>query len=188
MKPSVYLAGPIAGLHYDAAQDWRSAVRDALAPEIDAFSPLRSKEYLRKEGVLRDQYAYAPLSSDRGITTRDHFDCQRCDIIFCNLLGANSVSIGTVMEIAWSYSYSKPLVLLMEPSGNIQIDANYSNTGWVNLFPSETDNLSQLWSVPHTLGSAKLRIYDPSYSTQTLATVGLYIFSSSAAAGGLYWD
>jgi nucleoside 2-deoxyribosyltransferase len=119
MKPSVYLAGPIAGLHYDAAQDWRSAVRDALAPEIDAFSPLRSKEYLRKEGVLRDQYAYAPLSSDRGITTRDHFDCQRCDIIFCNLLGANSVSIGTVMEIAWSYSYSKPLVLLMEPSGNI---------------------------------------------------------------------
>ena len=48
-KPSVYLAGPIKGLTFDEGQEWRDVITDMLEPEIDAFSPLRWKQVLRKE-------------------------------------------------------------------------------------------------------------------------------------------
>ena len=35
------------------------------------------------------------------------------------MLGATRVSIGTVMEIAWGAAFHKPVVLVMEPQGNI---------------------------------------------------------------------
>lgn len=118
MTFKVYLAGPISGLTYDGAQEWRGYVKDRLAPKIAAYSPLRSKQYLRTEGVLEQSYEFNPLSSDRGIMTRDHWDCMTSDLIFCNLFGADRVSIGTVQEIAWAFAYRKPLVVVMERQGN----------------------------------------------------------------------
>lgn len=115
-RPTVYLAGPITGLEYDSAQDWRSQVVDELqVAGIDAFSPLRAKEYLRTQGALEDQYLdLHPLSSARGIMTRDRYDCTNRDMLFVNLLGAQRVSIGTVMEVAWADLARKPIVLVME--------------------------------------------------------------------------
>jgi nucleoside 2-deoxyribosyltransferase len=118
MKPSVYLAGPISGESFDAAEEWRLRIKRALSPDIDAFSPLRAKVYLSQERQLADSYENYPLSSKRGIFTRDHFDSKRCDLLFVNMLGAKRVSIGTVMEIAWAHAYDKPIVLVME-QGNI---------------------------------------------------------------------
>jgi hypothetical protein len=34
--------------------------------------------------------------------TRDRFDATRCDVLLVNLLGAERVSIGTMMEVAWA--------------------------------------------------------------------------------------
>lgn len=51
--------------------------------------------------------------------TRDFYDCTTCDILLVNLLGAKSVSIGTVMEIAWAYQKRTPIVLAIESEGNI---------------------------------------------------------------------
>lgn len=119
MTRTVYLAGPISGLTYDGAQSWRDAVKDALAPRIHAYSPLRAKQHLRAHGVLEQSYETSPLSTDRGINTRDHHDCMTCDLIFCYLLGAPRISVGTVMEVAWAFAYRKPLVLVMEPTGNL---------------------------------------------------------------------
>ena len=42
----IYLAGPICGLTYDGAQEWRDTFRKEIDPRIEAFSPLRGKEYL----------------------------------------------------------------------------------------------------------------------------------------------
>lgn len=117
----VYLAGAISGLAFDDAQDWRAYVRGALEPTgIDAYSPLRQKHFLENVGPIDPNGSYGvwPLSTDRGIMTRDHFDCQSSDLIFVNLLGATRVSIGTVMEIAWAFAYRKPLVMAME-DGNL---------------------------------------------------------------------
>lgn len=114
-RPSCYLAGPISGLTYDGAQEWRDYVRQSLAPEIECYSPLRYEHHLKQHVVLEQAHDYHPLTSDRGIMTRDHYDCMTRDLVFVNLLGAGSrVSIGTVMEIAWAFAYRKPLVLAVE--------------------------------------------------------------------------
>jgi nucleoside 2-deoxyribosyltransferase len=120
----VYLAGPITGLQYDHAQDWRDVARVELAQyQIKAFSPLRAKEYLRAVGELKaDCAGYGEmnaLSSPRGIMTRDRFDATRADALLVNLLGATRVSIGTCMEIAWADLKRIPVVVAMEAAGNV---------------------------------------------------------------------
>lgn len=115
----VYMAGPISGLTFDEAIIWRQYVAEKLAPEIAAYSPLRQKNFLQAEGKLHQSYNYNPLATDRGINTRDHFDCQTSDLILCNFLGTVKVSVGTVMEIAWAFAYRKPLIMVIEDSMNI---------------------------------------------------------------------
>ena len=116
----VYLAGPITGLDFGTSVGWRTYAKAALQPDIEGFSPLRCKEYLAERGaLLASGYDDTVLSSARGIMTRDHHDCMTCDLILVNLLGAERVSIGTVMEIAWGHAYRKPLVVAMEKTGNV---------------------------------------------------------------------
>jgi len=119
---SVYLAGPITGLTYDEGQDWREYARLELKHHgIVAWSPLRSKTYLREIGVLDNagtpDSAYIglnPMSEPKGITQRDRFDTQRSDVVLMNLLGAKAVSIGTMIEAGWADSARVPLVVAME--------------------------------------------------------------------------
>jgi nucleoside 2-deoxyribosyltransferase len=121
-KFKVYLAGPISGLTFEQAVDWREGVQkifETISPEIQAFSPLRKKNFLKDKGVLTQSYDCHPLATDRGINTRDHYDCSTSDLILCNLLGATTVSIGTVMEIAWAFAYRKPLIVAMEDENNL---------------------------------------------------------------------
>lgn len=122
VHPKVYLAGPIAGRSYDEATGWREYVKNRLAPEIDAFSPLRAKTHLASIQQFTnhkdDELAYNALSSNRGITTRDRWDATSCDLLFVNLLNATITAIGTIMEIAWADSKRIPIVAAMEP-GNI---------------------------------------------------------------------
>ena len=68
---------------------------------------------------IDDCYEGEDLGTAHAILTRDHLDCQNCDAIFVNLLGASTVSIGTVMEIAWGFAYRKPVVIAMEKEGNV---------------------------------------------------------------------
>ena len=118
----VYLAGPITGLTYEGCTDWRDQVRDSVHPSIQTLSPLRGKQYLKERceqggGVVQMSYEDSPLSSARGINTRDHWDATRCDVLFVNLLGSKKVSIGTVMEIAWAYTHQIPVILVIEDNG-----------------------------------------------------------------------
>lgn len=127
--PTVYLAGPITGLNFAGAVDWRKAVIKELAEVgIKGLSPMRGKEYL--EAIAKDtaftadgdKYAVqGPLSTNRGIMTRDRWDCTRVDIVLVNFApshGNGVVSIGTVMEIAWADLSRIPVVAVM-PEGNI---------------------------------------------------------------------
>ena len=76
---TVYLAGPISGLSYGEATDWRQEVQAQLQRcGIHALSPLRAKVYLRECTKIADSYsdddidtdAFTNMSSPRGITTR----------------------------------------------------------------------------------------------------------------------
>lgn len=119
MAKRVYLAGPITGLTYDEGNNWRlDAYKRLMAKGIEAYSPMRAKEYLRSEGVLTGSYSTGLFSSARNIMTRDYDDCRKADLILCNFLGATRVSSGTVMEVAWAYAFRVPLVVVMEEKGN----------------------------------------------------------------------
>lgn len=123
MRPTVYLAGPITGLNFDGATEWREQVANALAVHgIKAFSPMRAKEYLAALPALSGhgkEYAHlGVLSQARSVMTRDRFDATRCDVLFVNLLGITQPSIGTCMEIAWADLSRIPIVCAMETSGN----------------------------------------------------------------------
>jgi len=119
----VYLAGPITGLNYGEANDWRQEVIQKIPASIQTLSPMRGKSveaYARQseDGKIKQSYEEDPLCSSKGINTRDFNDVKRADLILVNLLNSTKVSIGTVMEIAWAKAFSKPVVLLME-KGNI---------------------------------------------------------------------
>lgn len=123
MKPIVYLAGPIAGLSYDDATDWRAqATYDLATRGIEALSPMRSKRALADRTISSDFHDYAksgPFYTSRGIMTRDFNDVKRADALLVNLLGLRKQTTGTVMELGWAFALQKPVVALIEPSGNV---------------------------------------------------------------------
>jgi|SRR5581483_1516189 len=114
----IYLAGPISGLTYEGAQDWRDYFSSKISPEIQCYSPLRGKQYLKMRGPLEGSYDEFPLSTDTGITTRDRYDCMGADVVVFNLLGAERISIGTMIELGWADAARNPAILIMEKEGN----------------------------------------------------------------------
>lgn len=116
MKPKVYLAGPIAGLSFDDATTWRILAKGLLADSgIDAYSPLRNKEYFKDINKFENKgYEEFPLSTSKAVVCRDFLDCTTSNVVIVYLLGAKSISIGTVMEIAWAYQARVPIILVME--------------------------------------------------------------------------
>lgn len=118
----VYLSGPITGLTHDEAKySWRNEVRRELYNlGVEFLCPMRNNESLRAAGPIlaTTTKPMAPIVSDKGVTMRDRWDCQRMDIMFCNVIGAPVVSKGTVLEIGWADAWRKPIILCMEP-GNV---------------------------------------------------------------------
>jgi nucleoside 2-deoxyribosyltransferase len=51
--------------------------------------------------------------------TRDRYDVMSSDVVLFNLLGTTTVSIGTCIEFGWADAFRKPVVLVMEPEGNL---------------------------------------------------------------------
>jgi nucleoside 2-deoxyribosyltransferase len=121
--PRAYLAGPIKGCTYNGATDWRQKVKDCLADVgIIGISPMRAKNYLKGEAkvgqdeiALKDSYDQFPLSTNKAILSRDYNDCTRSDAVIINFLGAEKVSIGTVMEAAWAHAARVPVIVVIEP-------------------------------------------------------------------------
>ena len=119
MGKLVYLAGPITGLSYSGVIDWREKVKVDLADVgLVGLSPMRHKKFLGEERVIKDAYQKIPLASQRGLTTRDRFDVGRSDVILANVLRAQKVSLGTVLELGWADCLRKPVILVIEENGN----------------------------------------------------------------------
>lgn len=116
---TVYLAGPISGLTHDECTDWRGKFRRLLIQGISILSPMRGKSDLRGVGTIDGCYEDTLLSNTSAVMARDFGDCSNCDIIVANLLGAKTPSFGTTMEIAWGFALRTPVVLVMEPEGNL---------------------------------------------------------------------
>ena len=131
-KMSVYLCGPISGESYDSVMDWRDEITDKLHPEIRIFSPLRHKHYLKGEEDISKTYDQHILSTARSITVRDRFDVFHSDIMIANLLGANIVSIGSMIEYGWADAKGIPVITIMEKEGNLHDHPMVKEiSGWI---------------------------------------------------------
>lgn len=117
---TVYLAGPITGLDYAGATDWRvEAATKLRAKGIRGLSPMRAKHYLahlKSISGTGEEYAdLGVLSTQKSVTTRDRFDTRTADLVLMNLLGAKKISIGTMIEAGWADAFRVPIVLVIEP-------------------------------------------------------------------------
>jgi len=117
MKPVVYLSGPITGLTYEGSTNWRQAVEVELNDfGIAASSPMRGKAFLntgKELSPLGDEGR--GVASSLGITMRDRMDTTKASCLLVNLLGAQRVSIGTMIELGWADATRVPIVIVMEP-------------------------------------------------------------------------
>ena len=124
-EPLVYLSGPITGCTYEGCTDWREYAARVLAETgIYAISPLRAQAYLKQiDGPLsghgREFLHMGVLTTPPSIIARDRFDTHRADIVLMNLLGADRVSIGTMVELGWADAARVPVVGIIEPQHNI---------------------------------------------------------------------
>lgn len=121
---TVYLAGPITGLTYDGATDWRAYAKQKLNDVgLRSLSPLRAQEHLREVGVLTADCAgygeMSALTTPRGIFIRDRLDATTCSAVLVNLLGAERVSQGSICEISWAHLRQIPVIVAMEKQGNV---------------------------------------------------------------------
>lgn len=117
MVKSVYLCGPMSGVKTSDSAGWRKYVAAKLAHDIIPLSPLRGKSFLKNDDIIAHTYNNV-IATAEAITTRDRNDVINCDLVMANFLGAEIVSIGSVIELGWADMMRKPIVLIMEP-GNI---------------------------------------------------------------------
>ncbi len=130
----VYLAGPISGLSYQQAlAGWRLSAEALLAMRgIKSINPMRFKDRLAGEVSICEIGYSGSQNNSKAIVTRDRNDIIRCDAVLMYLLCADTVSKGTMVELGWADVLRKPVVVVMEPEGNIH-DHSFVReiAGWV---------------------------------------------------------
>jgi nucleoside 2-deoxyribosyltransferase len=116
----VYLAGPVSGLSWKEATLWRKEVTKHLWQDwgIEAIDPLEGKAHLQFEKAIplttehvRDQ---APAILDAAL-----YNVMRADMLLVHFNEGSTVSIGTVMEIAWARYLHKPVVVVSDSVNNV---------------------------------------------------------------------
>ena len=114
MEFYVYLIGPIKGLSYDEAVDWRVRFAKSMPPEIVCLSPMRHKEFLEGEEELDASHYSQILASWEGVKFRDEKDIRACDLVVAYFVGASDKSIGSCWEIGFAEALNKPVVVVLE--------------------------------------------------------------------------
>ena len=129
---SIYLAGPMNGLTWRQASEWRDRVEEVLVEdkyEADEetwviYNPLNGEI----EGCEDlDEIIGAPKSTDTqrrklshtatGITAKDEFYLRKSDWVLANFTGENRVSIGTCWELGFAWALGKQIISVIPPSG-----------------------------------------------------------------------
>lgn len=79
---------------------------------------MREKGHLNHSQILLEPDENV-ISSQRGSITRDRYDVMTCDIFLANLLNAEKISVGTMVEYRWADAYRKPIITVIEKQNNI---------------------------------------------------------------------
>ena len=123
-EPVIYLAGPITGLYYDEATDWRAPQSDFVA-RLEALgwevrSPMRDKEEFKIKGRLSPYFDEGDAA-----VRRDLQDIRDAAIVLLNVKGAERVSLGSMAEMGYAFAQHKFIIGVREegnPHGHIFMD------------------------------------------------------------------
>lgn len=115
----IYLAGSISGQSSGDVVKYFEDTKELLAGwGYEVFHPMTAKGYLRTEIKFKASGYDFPPSTNHAIIERDRWMVTTADIIYCNLIMAKGVSIGSMMELAWAHQLGKHSIVSMQ-SDNI---------------------------------------------------------------------
>lgn len=117
----VYLSGPITGLHYGPARyGWRKDFAELLEPGITVLSPMRHEGHLAEMQVPIEEKSLPKglFSHPKMIVEKDFLDIDESTVMVVNLLGAEKISQGTLVEIGYAAARGKTIVTIRE-DGNV---------------------------------------------------------------------
>lgn len=111
----IYIAGSISGKDIEEVKEYFSETSWLLRSfGYEVLSPMTGKGKLRTDAKYRAKDYRHPIATNRAIIGRDRWMVGQCDILYCNLYGADHASIGSMMELAWGYELRKHIVVVME--------------------------------------------------------------------------
>jgi hypothetical protein len=141
---SIYCIRPITGRSFQEVFAYYDRIVPALrAMGYRVWSPMTGKDHLRTATGPAPSTGYRhAVSTDRAITERDHWMVEMADVAFANLLGADSVSIGSVSELAVAHHCRCHTITVME-------DGNPHEHGFILgeshvVFPTQEEALDYL--------------------------------------------
>lgn len=110
----IYLAHPISGLGFDEVVTYYEDLRGRLtARGYDVLQPMTGKGYLRTEICFRGLGDGHPQSTNHAIVERDNWMVHQADVVLVDLTGAKAVSIGCMMELAWSHELRRHTIVVL---------------------------------------------------------------------------
>lgn len=150
----VYLVGPITGCSYDECTDWRKSVKEDLEDTglYKCLTPMRGKQHLQGHTSLPGTipaHIAKPSCTESDIMARDFYDCNRADVLFCNLLGADTASIGSCFEMAWGYANRamQYVVLILDVNNGNPHDHIFPLAAASIIFPTVEEGVTYLKEV-----------------------------------------
>jgi len=111
----LYLARPIFGQEAsDVISYFKITASFFKSLGYEVYHPLVESETFRNEIKFKAEgYKGMPASSNHTIFGRDKWYVKNCDILYCNLVNSEIVSIGSCMELAWASLLGKHTVVAM---------------------------------------------------------------------------
>jgi len=112
----IYFARPISGRSFnEVVKYYKRITKKFAALGVETLHPMVGKEELRCEKEFKSVgYDNVPCSTNHAIFGRDIWMVRITDIVYCNLMEADEVSIGCVSEITAAAIFGKHIILAME--------------------------------------------------------------------------
>lgn len=118
MNRTVYLAGPMTGLTYKQALEWRRKASELLQEHgYKTLSPMRG--HMKGPGAVIDGLEEAETSvglTAKALKNRDKIDVKRSAALLVYFGGKEgSPSLGTAIEFGWADDEDIPIIVIGHP-------------------------------------------------------------------------
>lgn len=122
MTKTIYLCGPMTGLSFNRAEEWRTKTQKKFEaiPGIQVLNPARNCHVKNDEiyqAVNLDQKR--GLNCDRALRARNLSDIALSSVVFANFLDAERPSLGSIYELGYASALRVPVICVIEDSGNV---------------------------------------------------------------------